>query len=87
MCEYCKYCHPFLAQSHFIKQDRDSAVISDLRVEYDCCEEKYQLQNTIIFRPRKNIKYNIQNKIFIDYCPWCGRKLNSHEIDFSTLNR
>lgn len=83
----CEYCHPFIPQAHFIKHDRDSAVISNWVVEYDCDEEKYQLQNTILFRPKENIKYNIQNEMYIDYCPWCGRKLNSHDVDFSILNR
>ena len=83
----CEYCDPLLPTSHLVRESRDSAVISNWEIEYDICEEKYHLQNSIIFRPKENIKYNIQNKMSIDYCPWCGRKLNSHDVDFTALNR
>ena len=87
MYKYCKYCDPILPASHFIKENKDSAVISDWMVKYNFCEEEYILQNSILFRPKEKIKYYIENKALINYCPWCGRKLNSHEVDFSILNR
>ena len=82
----CKYCDPIIPKSHLVRKDRRAAVISDWKLNYDFDDKKYYLENSIIFKPKENIKYSIENHILINYCPQCGRKLGEENNDGLAIN-
>jgi len=76
----CKYCEKW---SLIDKQigDKNSAVITRLNIGDDLDWEENKLKGhtylniETYFRPMKKRTYNIEAKIRINYCPWCGQKL------------